>query len=306
MALLEMKELLVGATKTLSVPITDPTSFPTIVPDPPVYHHIGTTGRGTLWTVFVLMTLAFLAFLALARKVPSNQRIVHSLASVIVLISALSYLAMATGSGHTWYDYRSTEKHDHGLPDTHITIHRQVFWVRLLDWFLSTPLIFTALALVGGLNGESLFSVIVANLVMSAGGLFASLSWKHNARWTWLLIIVIAHLWIIYQLALGAKSLKAKRAGSYGFYTSIMAYTVLIMVGYPLVLAIATSSRKLSIDAETFAFAVLDFLTKGVFGAWLLAQHKTYASTVNLGDFWSNGLNPEGAIRVIDDDGDEA
>lgn len=68
--------------------------------------------------------------------------------------------------------------------------------------------------------------------------------------------------------------------------------------------AFADGSRKLGVDGEIIAYAVLDVLAKGVFGAWLLIAHANLReSEVELGGFWSNGLNREGAVRLGEDDG---
>src|ERR1700753_3931799 len=83
---------------------------------------------------------------------------------------------MATGSGFTLNHFRWTERHDHGVPDTYRHVHREVYWVRYVDWLLTTPLILLDLSLLAGLNGANLFSLIVANKVMVLSGLFAAMT----------------------------------------------------------------------------------------------------------------------------------
>lgn len=66
----------------------------------------------------------------------------------------------------------------------------------------------------------------------------------------------------------------------------------------------ADGARRVSVDGEIIAYAVLDVLAKGVFGAWLLITHNTMPETdVEIGGFWANGLNREGSLRLVDDDG---
>lgn len=65
----------------------------------------------------------------------------------------------------------------------------------------------------------------------------------------------------------------------------------------------ADGSRRLGVDGEIIAYAILDILAKPVFGAWLLITHANLQEThVELGGFWANGLSREGALRVGDDD----
>jgi hypothetical protein len=67
---------------------------------------------------------------------------------------------------------------------------------------------------------------------------------------------------------------------------------------------LADGARIVGVDGEVIAYAILDVLAKGVFGAWLLVTHAKMAeSDVELNGFWSNGLNSEGAIRIGEDDG---
>lgn len=66
---------------------------------------------------------------------------------------------------------------------------------------------------------------------------------------------------------------------------------------------IADGARKVDVDGEIIAYAVLDVLAKPVFGLWLLLTHINLPETnVSLGGFWAHGLSSEGTIRVGDDD----
>jgi len=66
---------------------------------------------------------------------------------------------------------------------------------------------------------------------------------------------------------------------------------------------IAAGTKHLSVDGEIIAFGVLDVLTKGLFGGWLLLTYQKLAeSHIIVGGFWSHGLNSEGTIRVGDEE----
>ena len=66
---------------------------------------------------------------------------------------------------------------------------------------------------------------------------------------------------------------------------------------------IASGARKMSVDSEIIAYAVLDILAKPVFGLWLLLTHAKMPETgLDLGGFWSNGVSREGTLRLGDDD----
>jgi len=284
-------------------PLLDPTSFPTVIPDPPIWQVTGAAGHRTLWVIFVLMTIAFLAFSALSWTVPASKRLFHSLTTLIVLISGLAYLVMATGGGYFFHHYRVREKNEH-VPDTFHTVHRQVYWVRYLEWLLTTPLIITDLVLLAGLNGSNLFSAIVADVVVIVAGFFAATAGSVKVKWGWFVIAIIAYLWVVYILAAGAKVARSAKGPTVSkFYISIMAYSVILWLAYPIVWAIAAGTKHLSVDGEIIAYAVLDVLTKGVFGAWLLLTYQRVAeSHIVVGGFWTHGLNSEGQIRVGDEE----
>lgn len=60
----------------------------------------------------------------------------------------------------------------------------------------------------------------------------------------------------------------------------------------------------LSVSAEQIAYAVLDVLTQPIFGLWLLiTTAKVTEANVDLRGFWSTGMDPEGRLRLDDEDG---
>jgi hypothetical protein len=66
---------------------------------------------------------------------------------------------------------------------------------------------------------------------------------------------------------------------------------------------VAALAGRTSVDTEIIIYAVLDLLTKPVFGCWLLAGHRAIAeTTIDLGGYWSQGVPAEGRIRIGGDD----
>ena len=117
-------------------------------------------------------------------------------------------------------------------------------------------------------------------------------------------IACIAFIWIIYTLLVtGLSTARTKSKSVSRFYILIAGYTLVVWVAYPIIWAVAAGTRHLSVNGEIIAYAVLDVLAKGVFGAWLLFTHKRIPDTnVAVGGFWAHGFNSEGQIRVGDDD----
>jgi len=220
------------------------------------------------------------------------------------VIAKIKYFAMATGQGVTLHHSLVREKHKGDIPDTFHHVYREVYYARYIDWLFTTPLLLLDLGLLAGLNGASLFSIIVSDIIMIVTGLFAAYGHTATQKWGWYAIGDIAYIWILYVLlTTGRQSAHAKGSTVSKFYTSITVYTLVLWTAYPIIWALADGSRRISVDAEIVAFAVLDVLAKGVFGAWLLFTHARVGEThADVGGFWANGLNSEGRIRVGDDD----
>lgn len=93
---------------------------------------------------------------------------------------------MATGHGVSWHHIKVKESHDHGLPDTHKDVYRQVYWARYVDWSLTTPLLLLDLAFLAGMNGATIMMAIAADIIMILTGLFAAFGSEDTAqKWGW-------------------------------------------------------------------------------------------------------------------------
>ncbi|KJX94507.1 unnamed protein product [Zymoseptoria tritici ST99CH_1A5] len=284
---------------------TSHVSLPTVVPVPSVeYQNATETGHRTLWVVFVVMLVSSIIFTGMAWSVPVSKRLYHIITTMITIFATLSYFAMASGHGISYNHTEVRESHKH-VPDTTHDVYRQVYWARYVDWTVTTPLLLLDLALLAGLNGATIFITIVADIIMILTGLFAAFGTEGTPqKWGWYAIACIAYLVVIWMLVVhGRQSASGKGNKVGGFYASIGAFTLILWTIYPIIWGVADGSRILDVDEEIISYAVLDILAKPVFGAWLLFTHsRTPEMHADLGGFWANGLNGEGAIRVGDDD----
>jgi len=290
---------------TTSTAVPSATSFPTIVPDYPQFEKASVTGLRTLWVVFVIMVIASAAFTALSWRVPLGRRLYHVITTLITIIAAISYFGMATKHGVNYHHVRVVEHHKH-VPNTYKDVYRQVYWARYVDWSLTTPLLLLDLCFLAGLSGGHIVMAILADVIMILTGLFAAYGSEHNPqKWGWYTIAVIAFLVIIWHLVVNGRASTANKSSNVTkLYASISLYTIVIWTVYPIIWGIADGARIMSVDHEIIAYAVLDILAKPVFGAWLLLAHTRMSeSNVEVGGWWTNGLNSEGQIRIEDDEG---
>ncbi|KAF1980876.1 family A G protein-coupled receptor-like protein [Aulographum hederae CBS 113979] len=301
--LMKTSSLLVPTNTGSPVSPTGHHPLPTIVPDKPEYQEIHQDGARALWVVFVIMVIASAAFAAMSWTVPVSKRLFHIITTLITITAAISYFGMASGHGVTLHYTKVREEHKH-VDDTFHEVYRQVFWARYVDWAITTPLLLLDLSLLAGLSGAHILMAVIADVIMILTGLFAALGSEGTPqKWGWYAIACISYLVIIWHLAINGRSMAMKRTGKVGpFFTAITAYTLIIWTAYPIIWGIADGSRKMSVDGEIIAYAVLDILAKPVFGAWLLLTHMRMPETnIDLGGFWSTGFG-DGRIRIGDDE----
>ena len=68
---------------------------------------------------------------------------------------------MASGSGwiHNYYTVYDHERHIKWIT-------RQLYWIRYLDWFITTPLTLRALTVLAGLSSAEIFFTIIFDMAM--------------------------------------------------------------------------------------------------------------------------------------------
>jgi len=292
------------STRTTSHVSSPPTVPPHIPESKPIIQEAGRAGHQVLWVVAILMLLSCLTCYLLAFRAPVQKRMFHVLVSLITTISFLVYFAMATGDGIALVHL--SPHGDWPIPPTAIRdVYREVYWARFLNWGLTSPLILICLALLAGLNGASLLVGVSANVIMFLSGVISAFGGPHGRRWAWYTISCIAYLTVVYQIGYhGGRAVRAKDPQIRTFFSTICTYSLILMVGYPIIWAASTHSRRMSVDAEIITFAILDILSQAVFGLWLLITHdRMQSKTMAIDGFWVIGVNTEGGIRIGEEEG---
>ena len=94
------------------------------------------------------MTVATFAFAGLSFTKPRQQRIFHYITAAITMVAAIAYFSMASNLG--WTAIRVEFERSNPKVAGNM---RQIFYVRYIDWFITTPLLLlvgfsTSLALI--------------------------------------------------------------------------------------------------------------------------------------------------------------
>jgi bacteriorhodopsin len=204
------------------------------IASPVVYEVATEDGVRTLWAVFGIMVFASAAFAYLAHRTPVSNRLYHVVTTLITVIAALSYFAMASGSGSSFVCVNMPDHHDN-VPDTSHLTCRQTFWARYVDWSLTTPLLLLDLSLLAGLDGAHTLIAIASDLVMILGGLFAAYGGRNDTRrWGWYAIAWIAFLTVVWHVGYrGGRAARAKGDQAAKVFAGLAPFTFVLWVAYP-------------------------------------------------------------------------
>lgn len=156
-------------------------------------------GSDWYWTVCACMTAATLAFIGLAATKPRQDRIFHYITSGVTLVASIAYFSMASNLGWTPIDveFRRQNPIVHG-------VNREIFYVRYIDWFITTPLLLLDLLLTAAMPWPTLMFVILVDEIMIVTGLVGALV-KSSYKWGYYCFGCVALFYIIYSLAWDAR-----------------------------------------------------------------------------------------------------
>jgi len=196
------------------------------------------------------------------------------IAGCVCLIASLAYLTMATNNG--WY----TRCHD----------GRQFFFARYIDWVVTTPLMLHALAHFANSPDEIWNFLFFSDVIMIVSGLVAS-TIDGPEKWIYYGFAVLAFIPVLYYICKLREQMIDNRRwdAKTGLLTDsedgiflpyiwffhkyqVMAdLTVLAWFLYPIVWIFAEGTNKLSVTGEAITYTVLDIISKGIFG-WFIVH----------------------------------
>lgn len=109
-------------------------------------------------------------FLALGHMKPRQDRIFHYITAAITMVASIAYFSMASNLGFTpiAVEFRRSNPVVSG-------VYREIFYVRYIDWMVTTPLLLMDLLLTAGMPWPTLIWVILVDWVMIVTGLVGAL-----------------------------------------------------------------------------------------------------------------------------------
>uniref|UniRef100_A0A0D6R250 Rhodopsin n=1 Tax=Araucaria cunninghamii TaxID=56994 RepID=A0A0D6R250_ARACU len=231
------------------------------------------TERASDWyfTVCAIMTVATMAFMGMSMGQPRGNRLFHYITAGITMVAAIAYFTMGAGLGQVpiLAEFMRPYSSQVGAAGT-----REIFYVRYIDWFVTTPLLLLDLLLTAGLPTATILITILADEVMIVTGLVGALT-NSSYKWGYFVFGMLAFLFVFYQVAIvGLPAARALGAQPGSVYLRCGVLTLGVWFLYPIAWGISEGGNVIHPDGEAIFYGILDVIAKPVFGAMLIMGHR--------------------------------
>lgn len=218
--------------------------------DKPEKNEIGGTGRTWLWITFIAMLLPTIYFFVSMWS--QDDKYFHAITTYTTGCAALAYLMMACGNGFVFVG------------------NRQFFYIRYIDWLITTPLLL--LDLLGLCNAafDLQFAVIGADILMIVSGL-AGAMFTSAVKWGFWTFGMLMFCPVVFYIATGL-TVSANEVGhnASALFSRLGWLTVISWSFYPLMWILAEGLDSIPVDVEVVGYSLLDICAKSVFGLMLV------------------------------------
>lgn len=232
---------------------------------------ITTHGSDWYWAVCACMTVATLTFIGLAWTKPRQHRLFHYITAGVTMVASIAYFSMGSNLGWTPIDVEFRRDIGGGVV---AGINREIFYVRYIDWFITTPLLLLDLLLTAGMPWPTLLWVILIDEVMIVTGLVGALV-KSSYKFGYFAFGCVALLYILWVLVWEARRHASAIGSDVGrVFLLCGSLTSILWFCYPIAWGLCEGGNVISPDSEAVFYGVLDLFAKPVFGALLIWGHR--------------------------------
>jgi len=235
---------------------------------------IAITTHGSNWyfAVCAVMALSGFVFIGLGVRRPRHDRIFHYITAAVVFVAAIAYFTMASNLGFTPIQVEFSRSNPKVRGQ-----FREIFYVRYIDWFITTPLLLLDLLLTAAMPWPTIFFVILVDEIMIVTGLIGALV-VSRYKWAYFTFGCVALSYIVYHLGWESRR-NANRFGSDVGRTFLLcgSLTSILWIVYPIAWGVCEGANIISPDSEAVFYGILDLLAKPVFGALLIWGHRNIA-----------------------------
>ncbi|KAF2807435.1 family A G protein-coupled receptor-like protein [Mytilinidion resinicola] len=230
---------------------------------------ITTHGSDLYFAICAAMGTATIVFMSLALTKPRQHRIFHYITSGVTMVATIAYFSMGSNLGWTpiEVEYHRSESVVRGN-------YREIFYVRYIDWFITTPLLLMDLLLTAGMPWPSVLWVILVDEVMIVTGLVGALV-RSDYKWGYFAMGCAALVYIVYVLGWEARKHASALGPDIGrVFLMCGSLTTVLWIMYPIAWGVCEGGNVIPPDSEAIFYSVLDFLAKPIFGTLLLFGHR--------------------------------
>ncbi|KAL8971562.1 MAG: hypothetical protein Q9183_000996 [Haloplaca sp. 2 TL-2023] len=220
------------------------------------------------------MTVSTFAFIGLSFTKPRSRRVFHYITAAITMIAAIAYFTMGSDLGQTGIPVEFVRSDSPPSASGADVPNREIFYVRYIDWTLTTPLLLMDLLLTAGLPWPTVLYTILLDEIMIITGLVGALV-QSSYKWGYFVFGCVAFLWVAWTVTVTARQYASALGRDVSkTYTICGVWTIFLWFLYPIAWGLCEGGNVISADAEAYFYGVLDLMAKPVFGALLLWGHR--------------------------------
>ncbi|KAL1866682.1 hypothetical protein Daus18300_006626 [Diaporthe australafricana] len=228
--------------------------------------------RGSDWyfTVCAVMGVSTLAFMGLAFTKPQTHRLFHYITAGITAVACIAYWSMASDLGQAPIIAEFARP---GRAAVAAAGTREMFYVRYIDWFVTTPLLLTDLLLTAGLPWPTILITLLADEIMIVCGLVGALT-QTSYKWGYFAFGTAALFFVAYELVIdGRRHANALGGSVKSTFMQCGVLTLFLWFLYPIAWGLSEGGNVIHPDSEAIFYGILDILAKPVFGFLLIFGH---------------------------------
>jgi bacteriorhodopsin len=232
---------------------------------------ITTHGSDWYFAVCAVMSVSTLAVMAWALTKPRRERLFHYISAGLLFVAAIAYFSMGSNLGQTPIQAEFVRR---GSSQVSGAGTREIFYVRYIDWFVTTPLLLMDLLLTAGLPWPTILIAILADWIMIVCGLVGALV-QTRYKWGYFVFGCVAFFYVAYALVWDGRQHANALGGSIKrTYNTCGVLLIFIWFLYPIAWGVSEGGNVIHPDSEAIFYGVLDIIAKPVFTFLLLWGHR--------------------------------
>lgn len=243
-----------------------------------VNNHITTHGSDWYFAVCAVMAFSTIIFMGLSFGKSRSERIFHYITASITMVASIAYFCMGSNLGWAAITVEFSRPGNH-LVSGNV---RQIFYVRYIDWVITTPLLLLDLLLTCGLPAPTILYTILMDEIMIITGLVGALV-TSDYKWGFFTFGCAAFLFVAWTVVIEGRTY-ARVLGPQVSRTYVICgvWTIALWFLYPIAWGLCEGGNVISSDSEAVFYGILDIFAKPGFGALLIWGHRNI-NPVDLG-----------------------